>query len=240
MAEVKWIKLFVDIWDNRKIKQLESLPSGDAVLVIWLKLLTLAGMVNDGGLVYVTHDIPYTDEMLATQFNRPLEVIKMALNVFERFGMIERFDDVLMVTNWEKYQSLEKMEVIRMQTRKRVAEYRERKKIGNVTCNADVTLCNATDIEEDKEEDKRINNNMVDKAQRFVPPTRDEITSYCTEKGIAIDVDRFIDYYTSNGWKVGRNKMKDWKATVRNWARGNKAETTEKTYSIVGSDEKWI
>lgn len=70
----------------------------------------------------------------------------------------------------------------------------------------------------------KLNNNMVDKAQRFVPPTRDEITSYCTEKGIHIDVDRFIDYYTANGWKVGRNPMKDWKATVRNWARGNKAE----------------
>lgn len=154
MAEVKWIKLFVDIWDNRKIRQIETLPDGDTVLVIWLKLLTLAGNINDGGLVYFTRDIPYTDTMLAAQFKRPLNTVQMALDVFQRFGMIEIVNDVMLVTNWEKYQSLEKMEIIREQTRRRVADYRERKKIGNVTCNADVTQCNATDIDKDIEEDK--------------------------------------------------------------------------------------
>lgn len=154
MAEVKWIKLFVDIWDNRKIRQIETLPDGDTVLVIWLKLLTLAGNINDGGLVYFTRDIPYTDTMLAAQFKRPLNTIQMALDVFQRFGMIEIVNDVMLVTNWEKYQSLEKMEIIREQTRRRVADYRERKKLGNVTCNANVTQCNATDIDKDIEEDK--------------------------------------------------------------------------------------
>lgn len=67
MTEVKWIKLFVDIWDNRKIKQIETLPDGDTVLVIWLKLLTLAGNINNDGFVYFTKDIPFSDEMLAAQ-----------------------------------------------------------------------------------------------------------------------------------------------------------------------------
>lgn len=56
-------------------------------------------------------------------------------------------------------------------------------------------------------------------AQRFTPPTRDEVEIFCLENGLTIDVDRFVDYYTANGWMAGRNKMKDWQATVRNWAR---------------------
>ena len=156
MAEVKWIKLFVDIWDNRKIRQIETLPDGDTVLVIWLKLLTLAGNINDGGLVYFTRDIPYTDAMLAAQFKRPLNTVQMALDVFQRFGMIEIVNDVMLVTNWEKYQSLEKMEIIREQNRIRKQKERERKRLLDVTRDVtdDVTQCHAIDIDKDIEEDK--------------------------------------------------------------------------------------
>lgn len=55
------------------------------------------------------------------------------------------------------------------------------------------------------------------KRLRFVPPTLDEVQSYIAEKGYNVDAERFISYYESNGWMVGRNHMKDWKATVRNW-----------------------
>ena len=126
MAEVKWIKLFVDIWDNRKIRQIETLPDGDTVLVIWLKLLTLAGNINDGGFIYLTRDIPYTDEMLSAQFKRPLKTIKMALDVFQRFGMIELHDDVLMVTNWEKYQNKQRLDDLKEYNRIKQREHRER------------------------------------------------------------------------------------------------------------------
>lgn len=154
MGEVKWIKLAADIFDNRKIRQIESLPDGDAIVVIWLKLLCLAGNINDSGLVYFTKEIPYTEEMMATQFNRPLPTIKLALQVFEQFDMIKTEDDLLKIANWDKYQNIEGMEKIRDQTRKRVANYRERQKQELLEqCNATVTLRNATDIEEDIEED---------------------------------------------------------------------------------------
>jgi len=64
------------------------------------------------------------------------------------------------------------------------------------------------------------------KAKRFVKPTLEEVQAYITEKGLNVNAEKFIDYYESNGWKVGRNPMKDWKATVRRW---NTTETkTEK------------
>ena len=59
-------------------------------------------------------------------------------------------------------------------------------------------------------------------AQRFIPPTKQEIDIFCLENGLSIDVDYFYDHYASNGWMVGKNKMKDWQATVRNWARRDK------------------
>ena len=56
-------------------------------------------------------------------------------------------------------------------------------------------------------------------AKRFVPPSREELSSFCQENGLSIDVDRFLNHYESNGWMVGRNKMKDWRATARNWSK---------------------
>lgn len=129
MAEVKWIKIATDIFDNQKIKVIESMPEGDAIIVIWFKILMLAGNVNDGGNVYFTKDIPYTEQMLSTVFNRPLTTIQLALNTFEKFGMIEIVDDIIQVSNWEKYQNVNGLDKIREQNRIRVAKHREQKRL---------------------------------------------------------------------------------------------------------------
>lgn len=66
------------------------------------------------------------------------------------------------------------------------------------------------------------NESMADKPptrHSFSPPSVDDVREYCREKGYNVDPERFVDYYTSNGWKVGRNPMKDWKAAVRSWNR---------------------
>ena len=129
MAEVKWIKMATNIWDNRKIVQIESLPDGDTIIVIWLKLLCLAGTTNDSGMVYFTKEIPYTEQMLATLFNRPLATIQFALKVFQEFEMISIIDDFLQISNWKKYQNIEGMDKIREQNRIRKQNQRERQKI---------------------------------------------------------------------------------------------------------------
>jgi len=137
MADVKWIKITTDIFDNRKIRQIEAMPDGDSIIVIWLKLLILAGDVNENGYIFLTQDIPYTDQLLATQFNRPLTTIQLALATFEKFGMIEIVDDVIKVSNWEKYQNVEGMDRIRLGNRLRKQKQREREKEekdGHVTC----------------------------------------------------------------------------------------------------------
>lgn len=143
MAEVKWVKIVTDIFDNRKIKQIESLPEGDTIIVIWFKILCLAGTINDNGNIYITKEIPYTDETLATQFNRPLKTIQLALHTFQTFGMVEIIDDVLKVSNWENYQNIEGLEKIREQNRLRQQRYRENQRL--LDSNVTVTQHNALD-----------------------------------------------------------------------------------------------
>lgn len=64
------------------------------------------------------------------------------------------------------------------------------------------------------------------KRTHFIPPTLEEVKSYCEERKNSVDYQRFIDYYTANGWKVGKNPMKDWKATVRTWERNSNANSS--------------
>ena len=156
MADVKWIKLATGLPDNRKIKQIRRLPDGDTIALMWVFLMCLAGETNDDGMVYFTPEIPFTEEMLADQFSIDINTIRLGLTTFQRFGMIEIVDDIICLPSWEKWQAVDKLSEIREQTRKRVAKHRERQKLsaGNVTCNVTVTECNATDIEEDKEQEQ--------------------------------------------------------------------------------------
>ena len=155
MGEVKWIKVSTDMFNsNRKIRQIELMPEGDTILVIWLKLLLLAGTINDGGSIYLTPEIPYTDEMLAIELCRPITTVRMALSVFERFGMIEIIDDVLYLSSWEKYQNTDKLAEIREQTRKRVAKCRENKRLQECNATGNATVTQGNDIEEERERDK--------------------------------------------------------------------------------------
>ncbi|MGD6793825.1 phage replisome organizer N-terminal domain-containing protein [Metabacillus indicus] len=173
MAEVKWIKLSTKMFEDEKIRLIESMPESDTLLIIWIKLLSQAGKTNANGYIYLNENIPYTDEMLATIFNRPLNIVRLALKTFEDFGMIEISDEnFIAISNWEKHQNVEGLDKIRQQTRNRVAKHREKKKLntGNDTCNATVTHDNATDIDKelDIEIDKDIDLNDIENESKCV------------------------------------------------------------------------
>lgn len=160
-SEIKWIKIVTDIFDDEKILLIESLPEADTILVIWFKLLTLAGRQNYQGVLMLNNRIYYTEDMLATLFRRPLNTVKFALRTFEQYGMIEIVNNAITISNWEKHQNVDGMDKVRENTRKRVAQHRERQKLlanGNVTCNVTVTDCNALEKEEEKEIEEDINN----------------------------------------------------------------------------------
>ena len=161
MADVKWIKVSTNMFNtNRKIKQIELMPEGDTILVIWLKLMLLAGMVNDGGSIYITPEIPYTEEMLANELRRPLPTVKLALSIFQHFGMIEIVDDILKLSSWEKYQSTDKLADLKEYNRLAQQKSRAKKKLLQGVNDMSMTCQPCQDIEEegegDKEKDKDI------------------------------------------------------------------------------------
>lgn len=131
MNEIKWVKLSVDMFDDEKIRLLEKLPEGDTMIVIWCKLLTMAGKSNHKGYIMLTENFPYTEEMLTTIIDRPAVTVKMALQTFQRFGMID-FDDsenAFYLPNWIKHQNIEGMERQKELTRQRVQKHRQRKRL---------------------------------------------------------------------------------------------------------------
>ena len=152
MAEIKWIKLSVNMFDDEKIKLIRTLPEGDSIVIVWVQLLCLAGKINDGGAVYLGQNLAYTDEMLSTIFTMPLQIVRLALKTLHQFQMINADSEgVIDIANWEKHQNIDAMDKIREQTRKRVAKHRETKALED--SNVTVTLRNATDKKE--EEDKK-------------------------------------------------------------------------------------
>lgn len=168
MAGISWIKLSVNIFDDEKIKLIKSMPEGDAIILVWIQLLCLAGKTNDNGAVYIGQHMNYTDEMISTICNQPLNTVRLALKTFEQFEMINLDQDGLIsISNWEKHQNIEGMEKVRAQTRKRVAKYRAKQKELE-SSNANVTLRNGTDknrIDKNKNRldiDKNTNNSHVD------------------------------------------------------------------------------
>ena len=180
-ADIKWIKITTDIFDDEKIRLIEGMPERDTLVVIWFKLLTMAGRTNDNGSIYISKKMPTTDEMLATIFNRPLNTIRMALSTFESFGMIE-INDHIEIVNWKKHQNIDGMEKIRKQNAERQKKFKEKKKelfIENKESNVTVTFDNATDkdkikIRLDKEKDKMIDNDLdIEKEQ-----TNQSISNY--------------------------------------------------------------
>lgn len=154
MADVKWIKLTTDMFDNRKIKHLRRLPDGDSVVLIWVMLLTMAGRCNANGMIFLTENIPYTPKMLADELDFEENTVRMALDALSKLNMIVTDGDFFSIAGWEEYQNIEGMERIREQTRKRVAKHREKQKL--IQCNVTETLRNAIEeeIEIDKDKDK--------------------------------------------------------------------------------------
>lgn len=141
MADIKWIKICTDIFDDEKILLIENLPEGDTIIVCWLKLLCLAGKQNNCGVFLINERIPYTEEMLATIFRRPLNVVKLALQTFANFGMIEIVDNTITIPNWEKHQSLDKMERLKEQQKQASAKYRaKQKQLQSASYDGDMTI----------------------------------------------------------------------------------------------------
>lgn len=172
MAELTWVKLSIELFDNSKIKYIRTMPEGNNILLIWIFLLTMAGKCNSDGLIFLTEDIPMSDEILADLSGFEVNVVRMALSVFDKLSMIRwsgANNEYIGISGWEKYQSVDKLQDIRKKNAKRQREYRMRQNNAakglpdnsNVTVTSSVTppvtLCNATVTEQNKNIELELN-----------------------------------------------------------------------------------
>ena len=230
MAEVKWIKIVTDVFDDEKTLMIETLPEADSIIVIWFKLLCLAGKQNNSG-VFLMGRMPYTDEMFATVFRRPINTVRLALKTFVDFGMIEIINDTVTIPNWDKHQSLDSYEKKKERDRLYQAERRAaQKRIAEKS--SDTSSDIASKIREDKKrEDKNRQEEKEGKKRNvFVPPTYEEVLSYAKEKGREDIAKEFFDYFTTGDWIDSKgNKVRNWKQKFITWCSCNKASETKQS-----------
>lgn len=142
MSDIRWVKLSTDTLDDEKIQYIEGLPEGQMLFNVWMKLIIMAGRSNQDGYLFVCEGVPYNEESLANKLRYPQNMIRLALNVYEKLKMIELINGVIHLSNWHKHQNIEGLDKIREQTRLRVAKYRNHLALppSNVTGNVTVTL----------------------------------------------------------------------------------------------------
>ena len=239
MADVKWIKIVTNIFDDEKIRYIETLPNGDETIVIWFRILCLAGKSNSSGLLMMTDRIAYTDDMLSSIFNRDIKSIQLALNTFLKLGMIEMIEDKIYISNWDKHQSLEKLEQKKLYDR----EYQKKKREGVLLENCNTIVRQSYDnrttiveenndnrsldieLELDKEEEKDKDNKKNYGTMNNVRLTDKEYAEL-SKLNLLNEIDTLSVYIASKG-----KKYKSHYATILNWDRKKKSELKDKRES---------
>lgn len=189
MADVKWIKITTDIFDDEKILLIESLPDAYSIIVVWFKLLCLAGKMNNSGVFVMSNKIAYTDKMLATIFRMKESTVQLALQTFEQFGMVEIIDGVITIPNWGKHQNLDQLESKKEYMRNYMTEYRARQKAllsdkPNCKTNSKTNVSEA-DKERDKELEGEKEKEIYKEKEK---PTTSTSTTRATAKSAAVDL----------------------------------------------------
>ncbi len=236
MDEVKWIKITTDIFDDDKIKLIEAMPDGYALITVWFKLLCLAGKQNNHGVFLITENMPYTDEMFATIFRMPLTTVRLALQTFKSFDMVDIVEGVTTIPKWEKHQNLDALERNRELTKNRVRQYRARQKQLAET-NVTLPLREVTQTEEEREEDIEEDIKRKSKKEKFTPPTLEEVKEYVQERNSNVDPIKFWDYYETGGWKDSKgNPVKNWKQKLLTWEKKDGVKNDVKRNAPVSND----
>ena len=211
-----YMRLNENYFDSETQVLLESMPDGYLYSNILLKLY-LKSLKNDGRLMF-NDKIPYSPQMIATITRHQVGTVEKALEIFRELNIIDVIDTgAIYMLDIQNFIGKINTEADRKRDYRRRIDA-EKKVMGQMSLNCPLEIEKEIEIEIKKEIDIKKDNN---KRKNFIKPTIEEVQEYCLERQNGIDAENFIDYYNSNGWKVGKNPMKDWKATIRTWERRN-------------------
>lgn len=266
MGGVKWIKIDTSMFEDERIKLIDAMVDKDIIHYVWIRLLLQAGKTNADGLIYLSEDMPYSNEMLSTIFNRPLDTINYAIKVLSSLGMIEIDEkNVIKIVNWDKHQNVEGMERVRELGKKRSERFRTKKKkvqddnendgisdeniidnLGNVTKNENnVTVTeqiesekeNKNEIKNEKESDTPIAENMKDNKQ----PNSDFINnSFNEDNNICDEAVSLLKYYESITGRINGLNIGTLKLAIEQHGSINVKKAVTRAIEVNKCDMKYI
>ena len=211
MAEAKryyWLKFRDDFFDSKRIKKLRKMAGGDTYVIIYLKMQLKA--LRTGGVLEFTGIEKEFAEELALDIDESADDVRVVLAFLLSYGLCECSDNVHYYLPYVTENTGSETAAAQ-----RMRDHRDRLKLAernNVT-----PLLHECCVEKEIEKEKEIDTPKG--VCRFAPPTLEEVTAYCRERGNKVDPQKFIDFYESKGWMIGKNKMKSWQAAVRTWER---------------------
>ena len=219
MAEKKyyWLKLKRDFFKRHDIRIIEEMPNGKEYLLFYLKLLVES--IDHEGSLRFSDTIPYNEQMLSVITNTNIDIVRSALKLFaDGLHLIEiKDDDTIYMEEVEKMIG----SAVDNDNANRQRRFRERQKQLALPDRYDAVTKNNESKSIEKEIDTEIEKDSIKPQKRFAKPTLEDVKAYCQERGNNVDAEKWYDYYSANGWKVGKNPMKDWKAAVRTWERSD-------------------
>jgi predicted phage replisome organizer len=253
MADVKWIKVTTDVFDDEKILLIESLPDADSIIVIWFKLLCLAGKQNNSGVFIMGNKIPCTDGMLATIFRRKESTVQLALQTFEQFGMIEIIDGVITLPNWGKHQNLEQLEARKKYQRDYQRDYRQKQKLLTTSDDSKCLhkhLRNDDVNTPDKIREEKIRLEEEGEEDKNNKPIRHKYGEYKNVLLSDADLEKLKDEFPQD-WQnrienlssyiasTGKS-YKNHLATIRNWARKESPQQQKRTNNTSANSNPFL
>lgn len=241
MADVKWIKLTTDMFDNRKIKHLRRLPDGNNIVLLWIMLLTMAGRCNAGGMIFLTENIPYTPKMLADELDFEENTVILGLQVLEQLNMVSTNKGHFTIAGWEEYQNTDKLAELRAKDRERKRLKRAEAKLLTEMSTSVQGLskdCPHIDIDKDIERDIDLESNNIS------TPTAPKKHKYGTHKNVLLtdeELDKLRERFPndfigrinelSEGIALKGYKYKSHYLAVIKWAQNEKQKATKTTTS---------
>ena len=227
-----WLKLKRDFFKRHDIKIIETMENGEKYLLFYLKLL-VESLDHNGNLRF-SDTIPYNEKMLAAITGTDIDIVRSAVKIFTELSMMDKLNDgtlfmsqVLTMTGDET----------KFAEQKRLYRERHKEDIDRTLSDKSIELRVKSIEYRDKIEDKSKSATKV-APLKFQKPTLQNVLDYCQSRNNSVDASKFIDHYESVGWKVGRNPMKDWQASVRTWEKSsfNTASTKKEPYRFNAKD----
>lgn len=234
MAEPKryfWLKLHKDFFKRKEIKRLRKIAGGDTYTIIYLEMM-LRSIMDDGKLFFDGLEDDFASE-LALDLDEDEENVKITIQYLLKTGLLEiRSDEEYYLPDTKDSTGCETAAASRMRRCRAKKEKIERNNVTPMLQSGygEIEKELEIELEIEKEIDSSAKSTTT-KRKRFEKPTLSEIEQYCIERNNNVNAEHFFDYYESNGWKVGKNSMKDWKAAVRTWERSEYRKPNSKKNS---------